>query len=220
MGCGISSYTRDRVVNFDEVRDVLSTGDLVFFCGTSTFSYMIQMGTFSPWSHVGMVVRLNAEKEFKRESTAADGLYLWHSIGKALTCPDLVTGRKKTGPQLSPLLSTLEHYNGDIAIRFLNKNRRISTTTKRKMLHFFTTEAPKCYEQSTWELYASPYLKQERNTSSYFCSELVLETYYVMGLDRPHKERPSNSFTPDELTSRGYDMQFKWFTPEYLLKLY
>lgn len=44
----------------DELRPLLKTGDLLLCSGTSLFSELIQQATHSPWSHVGLIVRVDA----------------------------------------------------------------------------------------------------------------------------------------------------------------
>jgi len=222
MGCGVSSYTENRVYKYDSIKKQLKTGDLIFFCGSSKFSLAVQIGTFSPWSHVGMVFRDDAHEIVKKPPFPdKDNLYLWHAISDTLTCPDVLTGNRKSGPQLSPLRSLVYHYNGDVAARFIRTKYRITPEVQRSIIPFMRKEAHKCYEQDDMQLYNSICgLGQVEDTSSYFCSELVVETYNLIGYLKVTEKEPSNSYTPNDLSSKGLDEEGVLLTPEYLIKAF
>ncbi|VEB34083.1 Uncharacterized distant relative of cell wall-associated hydrolases [Legionella sainthelensi] len=46
--------------NYDQIRDTIKTGDLLFASGNSLMSSMIKGATNSVWSHVAFIVRLEA----------------------------------------------------------------------------------------------------------------------------------------------------------------
>lgn len=46
--------------SYAEIRPEIRTGDILLFSSKELFSHLIQFGTNSPWSHVGLVVRLEA----------------------------------------------------------------------------------------------------------------------------------------------------------------
>ncbi|HRD85361.1 MAG TPA: YiiX/YebB-like N1pC/P60 family cysteine hydrolase [Rubrivivax sp.] len=65
------------VVPYEQVRDLLRTGDLVFCSGSYLFSSLIQRFTRSVWSHVGIVYRDDAlGRVFVLESEAGIGVRL------------------------------------------------------------------------------------------------------------------------------------------------
>jgi len=47
------------VVPYKDARDLLRDGDVLLCSGSGTFSSMIQAATNSPWSHVGLIIRLD-----------------------------------------------------------------------------------------------------------------------------------------------------------------
>ncbi|HCZ14274.1 MAG: putative distant relative of cell wall-associated hydrolase [Candidatus Accumulibacter phosphatis] len=65
------------VLDYDQVREQLRTGDLVFCSGTYFFSRTIQWFTKSVWSHVGIIYRDdNLQRIFVLESETAIGVRL------------------------------------------------------------------------------------------------------------------------------------------------
>jgi len=64
-------------VSYEQVREVLQTGDLVFCSGSYLFSRAIQRFTRSVWSHVGMVYRdEQLQRVFVLESETGIGVRL------------------------------------------------------------------------------------------------------------------------------------------------
>ena len=49
---------RQQPIDYDRLRPQLRTGDLMFASGNHWMSRIIRRGTGSPWSHVGLVVRV------------------------------------------------------------------------------------------------------------------------------------------------------------------
>ena len=97
------------MVNYQDIRSTLKTGDIVLYSGHSLFSMAIKLATRSSWSHCGMVVKL---EEY-------DFITIWEST--LLTgIKDLTSGTHKRGVQLMPLSDRVNKYKGDIAIRSLN----------------------------------------------------------------------------------------------------
>lgn len=54
---GVKAVAALPVLGYDQVRDRLRTGDLVFCSGTYLFSKSIQWFTKSVWSHVAIIYR-------------------------------------------------------------------------------------------------------------------------------------------------------------------
>ena len=229
MGCIISLETLlASSVKYEKLKNKLETGDIVLFSGTGFESFEIQLATFSPYSHVGVIIKC---KDIKGKWKARDDLYIWHSPAQTLPFAyDSITNQMKEGPQLNKLQAVLSRASGNVYIRKLEK---ISSTVdeetppllslnvnnnnddiediikdpcKTKLMKWMKEEEPKAYETSTVELVKSawdgPCGKNKRNTTSYFCSELIAETYQQMGL--LEKKEPSNEFVPADFSK---DMQ-------------
>ena len=76
-GLGRKAIARLPIVDYDQVRDQLRTGDIVFCSGTYFFSQAIQWFTRSVWSHVGIIYRDdNLQRIFVIESETVIGVRL------------------------------------------------------------------------------------------------------------------------------------------------
>jgi uncharacterized protein YycO len=74
---GVKAVAALPVLAYDQVRDQLQTGDIVFCSGTYFFSKSIQWFTKSVWSHVGIIYRDdNLLRIFVLESETAIGVRL------------------------------------------------------------------------------------------------------------------------------------------------
>jgi hypothetical protein len=74
---GVKAVARLPLLDYDQVRDQLRTGDIVFCSGTYVFSKTIQWFTRSVWSHVGIIYRDdNLQRIFIIESETAIGVRL------------------------------------------------------------------------------------------------------------------------------------------------
>jgi len=56
----LASIRDTRVTGYEDARDLLRTGDLLFCSGAKPLSRIIQAATRSPYSHVALVVRMTA----------------------------------------------------------------------------------------------------------------------------------------------------------------
>ena len=219
MGCACSFFStwRAKRVRYDEIAPKLRTGDIFLFKGASFQSFEVQLGTMSPFSHVGMVDR--CEHMDQNGGT----LYLWHSPAQTLAfSADRITHETKAGPQLNRLKATLRAADGTVYVRRLVRRKSRRRRQRRKgdryelddrndddtpllgdpcgtpLMDYMRRTAPKTYETSFKELLLSAYDgaggQNRENLDSYFCSELVAQTYIVMGL--MHSEEPSNEYVP------------------------
>lgn len=74
---GVKAVAALPVLAYDQVRDQLQTGDIVYCSGTYFFSKSIQWFTKSVWSHVGIIYRDdNLLRIFVLESETAIGVRL------------------------------------------------------------------------------------------------------------------------------------------------
>lgn len=175
--------------SYNQVRDELKTGDLVLFSGKGFISRLIQFGTRSKWSHVGMVIKIK-ELDFVAlfESTTLSNI------------KDINTNTLKRGVQLVPLSERITKYDGEVAIRQLNK--ALTDDQINYLVQFRKNMQGKAYESSNLELIKSA-LDQfnsltlnAEDLSTVFCSELVAEAYQSIGL--LSEITPSNEFTPSD----------------------
>lgn len=168
-------------------RDIMSTGDIILFSGKGLFSSLIKWRTNSPWSHVGMVIRLD-EYDF---------VGLWESTTLS-DLTDLDTGVPRKGVQVVPLSLRIANYDGEIAFRKLNQYDYLEEELNEIVMRLRQEFKGKQYETSENELlkavYDGPFGKNKQDLSSLFCSELVAEAYRELGFLPSHVS--SNEYTP------------------------
>ena len=163
----------------------LKSGDLVFFSGKGLISWVIQIGTWSKWGHVGMVI----ENE--------KGLLLWESTTLS-DCVDVYTGVAHDGSMTVDLQGRIDSFDGDVAVRRLrvplsDEQQRVLEATRKE---FEGRE----YEASIYELLSSLLdvrEDQKEDLSTLFCSEQSAEAYQRMKIISESK--PSNEHTPADL---------------------
>src|SRR5579863_7448803 len=204
MACCVSCYTGGREVRYDDLVDSLNTGDGLLCKGEGgCFSCSIQMCTNSPFSHTGMVVRS------ERFQADPDDAYIWHSDGPS-GLRDLITGKtRKSGPQINSLREYVTYYNGVVVVRQLTSARGIPRDLSDRLYKWMVSQSHTTYEKNPMELLGtlnafSFFLCCKNNrsdTTSYFCSELLAETYMTMGL--LNRNEPSNTYTPSWFSSSG-----------------
>jgi len=175
---------------YREIRPHLDTGDLVLFSGKGGISAGIKWFTGCGWSHLGMVLRLDAW----------DIVLLWETTTLS-PLPDIRSGQARQGVQLSPLSERIKTYDGAVAIRHLAVERTPAMLEALRMFREEVKQRP--YEEDKVELlrsaYDGPLGDNAEDLSSLFCSELVAEAYQRMGL--LPEEPASNEYTPASFCS-------------------
>jgi len=180
------------LTEYKKERGKIETGDLLFFSGKGHSSSIIKMMSCSPWSHVGMALRI---EEW-------DMLMLWESTTLS-NVPDFEAGVEMRGVQVVPLSERLKSYDGEVGVRPLagvKRDKEFQETIKQVRRGF----KGRPYERSRLELLRAAFggffgSNKEEDLSSIFCSELVVEAYQRLGL--LSEEKPSNTWTPGELAS-------------------
>lgn len=173
--------------NYDEIRHLVKTGDIVLFSGSGFVSRLIKFATRSKWSHVGIIYRPDPDGTvFIYESTTLSPI-------------KNKKGSYTRGVQTVDFRSRLRTYKGSVAIRLLE-----SDLTNEQLLGMEAVRDEmrnKPYERSRAELAKSILGKwgiyQKADSSSQFCSELV--AYCLQGMKVLTKNRSANSYTPADL---------------------
>jgi hypothetical protein len=175
-------------VPYHRLRAQLNTGDLVLFSGTTLSSRIVQLFTFSRWSHIGVVVRL---PEYGNQPL------LWE-LTRASKLPDVKYGALGDGVQLVSLDDKLKTYAGDVAIRRLrggcDEEKRLLLL--RELLANWQT---KPYRNIVHKNLSAWWRGEEATTISKqggFCSEFVAEVYKRWQL--LPSDRPSRYYTPQD----------------------
>ena len=210
MGCGLSKP--HRVLTADEYLAQARTGDVVLFSSDGFDSRIVKCFTHSPYSHVALVIVLDPIPR----DIGGSGVYLWHSPAGAIrSLPDLLYNppRAKSGPQLNDMRDALRIFRNidAIDVRRFRIDQDSSHTwgapsvgRNDPLLAFIRTEHRKRYESNIVELFKSTedtFTSQNtEDTSEYFCSELVAETFKEFGIMTT--DVPSNEFTPRNFTQQ------------------
>ncbi len=175
---------------YDTARKKTQTGDLILFAGKGGISSTIKWFSGSKWSHVGMAVVL----------PGCDVVLLWEST-MISDLKEFDTGKLVKGVRLVVLSEAVQKYEGEIAIRHLTVNRTPKMLDDLWKFRDLVRNRP--YEESALELiraaYDGPFGANVEDLSSIFCSELVAESYQVMGL--LSEDVPSNEYTPGDFSS-------------------
>ena len=183
-----SQTMRPSMAKNEQIRKWLNTGDLVLFQGDSLVSKVIRRVTNSPWSHVGMIMRL---PEY-------DYLALYESTGVGAFA-DLVSGKIQKGVQLVPLSDRIRNYEGNVAIRQL-KGILLDAKDRKALVDLRRELRGRPYERSALDLLNAAHdyegEKMKEDLSSLFCSELVAECYQRLGL--LSEEKASDEYTPSD----------------------
>ena len=174
-------------MRYSDYREVAATGDMVLFSGTGIASYAIRIATKSPWSHIGMVIKMS-EWDF---------LALWESTTMC-TVADIESGFVRRGVTLVPLSARLITYDGKVGVRMIKDKLLVE---EMEVLRDFRREVRgRPYERDTTELikagYDGPFGKNMHDLSSLFCAELFVEPLIRMG--RIDDSLPSNEYVPGD----------------------
>lgn len=193
---------------YEKIRSKLKTGDIVLFGGRSSLSIGIRWATRSPWSHVGMVVRV---KEIRT-------ILLWEST-VLNDIRDIATGKETKGVQLVPLSQRVKSYDGNIAVRLLKLKRSDAMLKSLSTLREELKGRP--YDDDMITLlraaYDGPFGDNGHDLSTLFCSELIAEAYQRMGL--LDTTLPSSEYLPWHFSSKSNIKLLKGtLGPEVLIK--
>lgn len=211
MGNSLDSY---ESLEYDQMS--FKTGDLILFSGQGGMSRLIKCATFSPWSHVGIVLRIPDSSRFKWEGKGKnrENLYLFHSYNKEFEI-DVISGEMKEGVQLNVLRDAIETYRKNGGRAFLRTAPRSfeDSVPKKKFMDWMIYSSHKQYEKSYYNLASSqvdccclPCFRNTGDNSSYFCSELVRDALSRLGDEKLRLclgEYP-DEFTPVDLSSGAY----------------
>jgi hypothetical protein len=211
--------TKHETVHYREIAPELKTGDLALFHGNSWISKAIQRFTRNPYSHVGMIVRVQDLQEYATEEDDLYGadpeeVYFFESTLRRESLPDLLIKKQvHPGVQLVSLREAFCYYDC----------QQIGTFNIRQL----SVEGDLFY-QRLWEYMkdvdARPFPKMvvmlahwiegllgiPCSFSTYFCAELVAKSYEALGLLELHAgHNPANSYSPSKFSSSYKKLDLK-----------
>lgn len=186
-----------KIVAYNRIRNTLQTGDLVLFHGLDLESELIEIIEYSIWSHVGMVVRM----------PCLNYPLLWESTPRHFLTDPLL-GRPKAGPRLVSLDERLTMaIDKHLYDRFMVRPLRINRSAKMlRTLSAFIAEVHRMDFPGNWHMLKDflegRLLKTRPDTRcSFYCAELIAETYMRLGLLR--ESPPSNAYLPKDFAPGG-----------------
>ena len=199
--------------HYNDIRSDLKTGDVILFSGRGLISWGIRKFTKSPYSHIGMVVRIDGW----------DLLMCWESTTLS-DVADIDSGKNVNGVQIVPLSERVNRFKGRVVYRRLI--HPVIESDMIKLMALRKTLIGRPYEKNKWDLIRSalsPFGMVE-DLSSIFCSELVAYSKQTLGiLPTPSHIPfipPADAYVPadwGEKTVR-YDFMKDLYGPEILIK--
>ena len=184
----------------------LRTGDILLFSGRGVTSEVIRLFTRSPWSHIGMVVRLpECSEPLVLEST---------TLGESV---DIRLGKPVAGVSLVFLSSKLADYPGSVAVRrrlgpdLSERQDRLLQRLVRRLLHRPYKNYLLC---NAIDVLTAFQRKPDRR--GWFCSELVAELYRRVGWLPP--DTRASTLVPGHFGSRHMRLQNGKLEPPLWLK--
>ncbi|EGW37142.1 hypothetical protein [Desulfosporosinus sp. OT] len=186
-------------MRYDELKTKVNTGDLILFEGEYSISKTIERLEGCPYSHVGMVIRVEGfEDPLFFEATTLTNL------------EDQVTdnpNKTLAGPKIVNLYERLKHYGEDVkpyvppkfAYRPLHVDRA-GMTDALLVLHksYYGIADPKEI-QMIWEVILGRWFRIKAKKNNFFCSEWIALAYQALGLI--NTKYPYNSYMPKDFTS-------------------
>lgn len=208
--------TVEKKLEYDDVN--FETGDILLFSGKGGMSGLVKCATFSQWSHVGIVLKLQNSEKYQFKKGSEDNLYLFHSYNREFEL-DVLSGEFKSGVQLNVLKDALIKYRKDGGTTFVRHapssmlDQFRKTVNGREFMEWMIYNSPKDYEQSYYSLASSqidcfclPCFQNRGDDSSYFCSELVRDVLSRLGTKKLRLQLGEypDEFTPVDLSSDAY----------------
>jgi hypothetical protein len=168
-------------------------GDIILFSGRGFISNFIKLGTWSKWSHVGIMLN---DKELIESTTLSD-------------VKDVITGEKISGVQIVDIEERLKSFEGKVSIRRLK--RELSDLNKIEILCEAMEFHGRPYEDDTWELLKSgiDWLPSRSNDlDTIFCSELVAILLASASIYYDFRKK-FNDYSPKNISKVAKDKYFK-----------
>ncbi len=188
-----------RYVNrYDQIRDVLQTGDILLFSSYSPIMRLWKKLTACHWTHVGIAMR----------SAETDQLLLWESTTLKTIC-DVHSHRAQSGVQVVLLSLRTATYKGEVSYRQLDFSQADAGVTRddlsRKLTAFRKRVKDRPFEADLGKiLKAFIDITRSRGKgadySRLFCSELVAAAFKHAGFI--DEGLPDEEYTPKDFVER------------------
>lgn len=188
-------------MNYNQLKNNMNTGDLVLFEGEYAISKTIEKLEGCPYSHVGMVIRVEGfDDPLLLESTTLTNL------------EDQVTdnpNKTMAGPKIVNLYERLKHYGEDVkpyvapkfAYRAFEVERSGMVETLLSLHKKYYGIADPSETKMIWEVILGRWFKVKAKKDNFFCSEWIALVYQELGLI--DTKYPYNAYMPKDFTSKS-----------------
>lgn len=157
-------------MTFAEIEQSARVGDLVFFSGQRLFSYFIRFWSRSEWSHVGIVVR-------EADSDLDIGVQVVESLeGHGVQCVPLRVWFQNRGRLALGRVSL----SGDLRLAMARQ-----ASFRRGCRYASPWQFVRSFSVFWSRLHRAFGLSDDRDPERYFCSELVAEAAFAVGVSLP-----------------------------------
>ncbi len=189
---------------------IIETGDILLFSGIKYSSIAIQLGTLSKYNHTAIALWMKTTEQYNLiNEDNGDVIFdnvVNNSIGSELYVLesseggsyDILTQTRKFGCRVIRLRDVLTDYD-EVAVRKINHDRDERLTSV--IVSMINDYKNKNYDTSPMSIAMAPMsITITDNSNETFCSELVAEYLYRLGLipDIMRAEHPPKHFIPKD----------------------
>lgn len=185
-------------VDLEWIKKNARTGDIILCSGGSFFSFVIKAVTMSSFSHIGVIIRLERENS-SLDLLKRDQVYVLQSTIHAESELHDVLQRELTldGVQVNTIESVMEVEKHMYYKQLLDDGPFKKRPIDKKRALILKDLALKPYERDLLELGNSVLgVNTKAGPNSYFCSELVVAFYFLMGFASEKNNGYPNNYTP------------------------
>ena len=177
--------------NYDDIINKLDTMDILLFNGQDYwFSYIVELLTYSKFSHIGLVLKSPTYID-----PSLTGTYFLESGSEII--PDAEDGKIKFGVQITDLNTVLQNYTGHVYYRKLQITNPNDSIISPFINSIDNTEYGPQIANAYQSVYDAPYddnvidlfkadigmdFGNNQRTDDFFCSALVTYIYTKLGI--------------------------------------
>lgn len=193
-----NEYVFDETFDMKKLKRVAKTGDILLFSGSSLFSNAIKFVTETPWTHVAVIIR-KGKAVYVLQAIFETSKYYYDYLTRT---------KRNSGVMMNRLSDVIDEDEGKVYYRKLRIGKRLfNPLTVEKFLAEVTG---KKYEMNPVTLVSSATRENMgEDTTSYFCSELVIDFWRHNGiLDTRHVRTNPQNVIPSDFVYEDEQDQF------------
>ena len=147
---------------YEDIRSKMKPGDILAFGGRGMFSSIIKIFTYSPVSHVGIVM-----------ATENNGVQVNHLI-------ESTSLEDANGVSTSRLSDVIAHYNGEVW--WLPLKKKMTKAQEKRFFKFLDATVGREYDMWQAVKSALSLITNREDSVKYFCSELASAALEHVGI--------------------------------------